>query len=425
MTSNLTDHRPAVDDAEPSRDSVLADYGLPDLQPHVAAAGTDTPDTLDQLHKLLTLATRITRTPYGMVNIITEGARHQIAAVGLEPGICSVEDSLCGAVFLRGQTTVVPDASRDPLFQNNPFVTGAAGAVRFYASVPLTTASGFVLGSLCVLSPVPGELPRARRAYLEIIASQVVAVLELHHHARMLAVSLADARRSNELLTSFAGRISHELRNPLTSVLGFAELGEERTPAAADDFAIIGRTSRRMLGRVDDMLAFSRIGGDVRRQPVSLAALVHDVEEDLARLLQDAAAEITVADVHFDADAGQLRTLLQNLIHNAVAYCRPGTAPRILVTAEKKVDELTIRVADNGKGIPAEDRDRVTEPLIRLHRDGDPPGSGFGLATCVRIAGAHGGHLEIGEGPDGGTVVSLRMPLDIPPTAAGSDCASH
>lgn len=425
MTIDLTGHSPAEVDVEPSRNSILADYGLPNLQPSVGAAGTGVPNTHDQLHKLLSLATRITRTPCGIVNIITEGERHQIAAVGIEPGVCSIQDSLCGSVFLRGKTTVVPDASRDPLFKDNPFVTGAAGAVRFYASVPLTTDSGFVLGSLCVLSPVAGELSRASRASLEIIAAQVVAVLELQHHARMLATSLADARRSNELLKSFAGRISHELRNPLTSVIGFTELGEERNPDAADDFAIIGRTSRRMLGRVDDMLAFSRIGGDVRRQPVSLASLVHDVEEDLARILQDAAAEISVDDAHFDADAGQLRTLLQNLIHNAVAYRRPGMAPEVRVTAEQHLNELTIRVADNGKGIPAEERDRVTEPLIRLHRDGDPPGSGFGLATCVRIARAHGGQLEIGEGPGGGTTVSLIIPATVPSDAAGADCTSH
>jgi len=317
---------------------------------------------------------------------------------------------LCSRVFLSGRTTVVPDASQDPLFRDHPFVTGHVAAIRFYASVPLATADGFVLGSLCVFSPAPAELAAAQQSALEIIASQVVEVLELHHHARMLARALDEARASNELLESFTARISHDLRNPLTSIIGFTELGEMQGAADADDVRLIGRTSRRMLAMVDDLLSFSRIGGALRRQPVSLAALVCAVEEDLTAVLKDSGADIQVSDAVLQADGEQLRILLQNLIHNAVAYSRPGVPPRILVTAEESPGALEVRVTDNGKGIPAEERIHVTEPLARLHREDDPPGSGLGLATCVRIAKAHGGRLSIGSAPDGGTTVSVWLP---------------
>ena len=318
---------------------------------------------------------------------------------------------MCASVFLRGETTVVPDASRDPLFRDHPFVTGRVASIRFYASVPLTTASGFVLGSLCVFSPAPAGLSPEQKTALEIIASQVVEVFELQHHARMLARSLEEAQKSNALLESFAGRISHDLRNPLASVIGFTELGELRNPAEAEDFRIIGRTSRRMLAMVDDILSFSRIGGALRPCPVSLAAVVHDVEEDLAFGLKEAGADIEVSDFALHADAEQLRTLLQNLIQNAVAYRRPDVPPRIQVMAETVPDGVAVRVTDNGKGIPVHERVSVTEPLVRLHRADDPPGFGLGLATCVRIAQAHGGRLEIGEVPGGGTTVSVILPV--------------
>ena len=74
-------------------------------------------------------------------------------------------------------------------------------------------------------------------------------------------------------------------------------------------------------------------------------------------------------------------------------------------------------MTDNGKGIPAQERDHVTEPLARLHRDDDPPGLGLGLATCLRIAKAHGGRLEISSGTDGGTTVAVTLPS---PAQAGS-----
>ena len=344
------------------------------------------------------------------MNIITEDEQHQIAATGIDPGVCSREVSMCSRVFLSGGTTVVPDASRDPMFRDHPCVTGQIAAIRFYASVPLTTANGFVLGSLCVFSPEPAELSAEKKTALEIIASQVVSVLELQHHARMLARSLEEARNSNGLLESFAGRISHDLRNPLTSIIGFTELGELQHDSNAEELRVIGRTSRRMLAMVDDILSFSSIGGTLRVLPVSLRAVVRDIEEDLALCLKEAGAEVDVADFALQADAGQLRVLLQNLIHNAVAYCRPGVPPRILVTASAVPDGVELRVTDNGKGIPAQERDHVTEPLVRLHREDDPPGSGLGLATCLRIAKAHGGRLEIGSGPVGGTTVSVMLP---------------
>ncbi|MFF2245975.1 ATP-binding protein [Arthrobacter sp. NPDC058130] len=389
---------------------MLEEYGLPQLEPHTAGTAADSPDTRGQLQNLLSLATTTTGIPFGVVNIITEDEQHHIAAMGIDPGVCSREVSMCSRVFLSGGTTVVPDASLDPMFQDHPFVTGQIAAIRFYASVPLTTANGFVLGSLCVFSLAPAELSTEKQAALEIIASQVVSVLELQHHARMLARSLEEARNSNELLESFASRISHDLRNPLTSIIGFTELGELQGSTDAEDFRIIGRTSRRMLAMVDDILSFSRIGGALRRQPVSLRAVVRDIEEDLALCLKDAGAEVDVADFALEADAGQLRVLLQNLIHNALAYSRPGVPPRILVTASAVPDGVQLQVTDNGKGIPEQERDHVTEPLVRLHRDDDPPGSGLGLATCLRIAKAHGGRLEISSGPDGGTTVSVTLP---------------
>ncbi|GIU56616.1 GAF domain-containing sensor histidine kinase [Arthrobacter sp. NicSoilC12] len=402
-----------------ARQSILAEYGLPRLEPLPATTGTRTPDTQDQLQKLLVLATTITGIPFGAVNIITADQQHHIAAVGIDPGVCSRDDSMCSRVFLSGRTTVVPDASRDPLFRSHPFVTGQSAAVRFYASVPLVTAGGFVLGSLCLFSPSPADLAPGQQTALETIASQVVEVLELHHHARMLARSLEEARNSNELLESFAARISHDLRNPLTSVIGFTELGELQRPEDADEFRIIGRTSRRMLAMVDDLLSFSRIGGALRRQPVSLQAVVRDVEEDLAADLLKAGADVEVSDVVLEADAGQLRALLQNLIHNSVAYRRLGIPPRILVSAEAVADGVAVRVTDNGKGIPPEKRGHVTEPLARLHRDDDPPGSGLGLATCVRIAKAHGGRLTISSGPDGGTTVSVLFRGSAPKDPTG------
>ena len=228
-----------------------------------------------------------------------------------------------------------------------------------------------------------------------------------------LAEALTETRGSNERLAEFTGRVSHDLRNPLTSILGYVELGameaEEDPGAAAQYLEIVGHSARRMLSMVEELLAFASVGGSLTRSRLSLADLVNDVTDDLSLGLKEAGGTVTCEDFAFDADGSQMRVALQNLIQNAVAYRRAGVPPVIRIEGQSSGAGVVLHVTDNGKGIGAQDRRRVVEPLVRLHREGDPPGSGLGLATCARIAAAHGGRLEIFPGPTGGTTVSLYL----------------
>lgn len=229
-----------------------------------------------------------------------------------------------------------------------------------------------------------------------------------------LADALDEAKDSNERLAEFTGRVSHDLRNPLTSILGYVELGATdaesgRTEDAAEYLEIVGGSARRMLSMVEELLAFASMGGSLSRSRLSLALLVKEVTEDLSPGLRESAAVVQCEDFEFDADATQMRVALQNLIQNAVAYRRPEVPPVITVSGQSAGAGVVLRVEDNGKGIGAADRRRVAEPLVRLQREGDPPGTGLGLATCARIAAAHGGGLEISPSPSGGTAVSIYL----------------
>jgi signal transduction histidine kinase len=229
-----------------------------------------------------------------------------------------------------------------------------------------------------------------------------------------LADALGEAKDSNKRLTEFTGRVSHDLRTPLTSILGYVELGamdmeSGQTEEAAEYLEIVGSSARRLLSMVEELLAFASIGGALSRSRLSLANLVEDVANDLSLDLREAGAVVQCEDFVLDADPSQLRAALQNLIQNAVAYRRPDVPPVISVIGQRAGAGVVVRVEDNGKGIGAGDRRRVVEPLVRLHREGDPAGSGLGLATCARIAAAHGGRLEISPSPGGGTTVSLYL----------------
>ncbi|UKA49741.1 GAF domain-containing sensor histidine kinase [Arthrobacter sp. FW305-123] len=395
-----------------SRDLELLEYGL-----DPAADSTLLPNAavMSALQNLVRLATELCGAPFGVVNIISAEYQHQIGAWGVDPGVCSREDSMCAKVFLSRERTVVPDASRDPRFADNPFVTGEIGNVRFYASVPLQTESGFVPGTLCVFSDKTKELRPEQVSMLEVLAKQVVELLELQHRTVQLDRTYAELRESNAKLAGFAGRVSHDLRIPLTTILGYVELVEddpdvEPNSTAARYLDRIGSSGRRMLGMLEDVLSYSRVGGAVQPTYVSLREVTGEVARDLGienhRIVE-------VEDLSLHADRGQLRTLLQNLLSNAMNYRSPERDLRVRISGVSNYQGATVFVADNGKGIRPQDRAKALEPLVRLRREGDGPGSGLGLATCNSIAKAHGGDLTLTETPGGGTTVAISFPAGL------------
>jgi signal transduction histidine kinase len=392
---------------------VLQEYRLPygeaDGRP-VDALDYETPP---ELLNLVKLAVRVSGMGAGVINIITADQQHQIAAVGVDASVCSRDDSMCSKVFTSGTITALADASRDPRFADNPFVNGRIADVRSYASVPLVTGNGYALGALCVFSPRVLEFGAEQREGLEILARQVVEVLELQFRTRQLIEALEVVRRSNEDLAGFAARVSHDLKNPLTAILGYTELSEEDDDVddsgpAARYFSIIRGSASRMLSTVEEVLEFSRIGGAISRRKVRLNTMMNAVLQDVLPLSSAHDAVVTVQDAQLCVDQAQVTALLQNLVSNAIKYSVPGCPPRIEVVASGGETQV-LRVIDHGKGIDPADRHRVLEPLVRLHRDGDPAGSGIGLATCARIAAAHAGSISLTETPGGGTTVTVDL----------------
>ena len=247
-----------------------------------------------------------------------------------------------------------------------------------------------------------------------VLQTRLVAARRVTALHRELAGALKAARTSNERLAEFTGRVSHDLRNPLTTLLGYVELAEmdagPDNENPAEYVEIIGSSARRMLAMVDDLLGFASIGGSLTRSRISLADLVQDVTTDLQHGLTQAGASVECIDFVLTADPVQMRVAIQNLIHNAIAYRRPEVQPVIRISGHSMEDGAVVRVSDNGKGIREKDRRRVVEPLVRLHREGDPAGTGLGLATCAQIAVAHGGRLDIESEENNGTTVSLYLP---------------
>jgi signal transduction histidine kinase len=273
--------------------------------------------------------------------------------------------------------------------------------------------------------PPPGD-HRTQKLEAELLA----ATQELARIHRELEALRERVRRDRAERCELLDAISHELRTPLTAIAGYHRLllGADVGPLNAPQRKYLEESHRgcqRLDAFLARMLAASRApSGEVvlelGRAP--LAAPIEAVAAMFQPLLAERGLRLTLA-LHPDARAARsdpvrIEQVLANLVGNAVKFARPDGVIEI-TTRPCTVPEhawvrqwVEISVADDGPGIPAEQRERVFEPYVQLgERRG---GIGLGLAICRRLVEAHGGEIRLAEREGGGCRFSFTLPAEPP-----------
>lgn len=255
----------------------------------------------------------------------------------------------------------------------------------------------------------PGEITSWVGIHLDITARKRME-MSLAEHVRKLS-------RSNAELEQFASVVSHDLRAPLTSIGGCAQLLKEtlrdRLDADASELLDNIQSSVEHMGRlIKSLLAYARVGKNgLKLAECPTERVLAGVLMDLRAALTETGARITHDPLPIvQADETLLGQLFQNLLENAIKY-RSESPPVVHISAKHTERHWMFSVKDNGIGIDPQHFEKIFQIFQRLHRDESRyPGLGVGLATCKKIVEEHGGQIWLESMPGGGSVFHFSLP---------------
>jgi signal transduction histidine kinase len=260
------------------------------------------------------------------------------------------------------------------------------------------------------LAQVGAEIDAMRRRIVSELATVERARAQLEEQALELT-------RSNSELEQFAYVASHDLQEPLRKIASFCQALKQRYGDQLDergeqyiDFAVDG--AKRMQVLINDLLAFSRVGRGGRDwTPVPLEKVVEEAERALAGQIEQARARVVVGQLPtIRGDRGQLVSLFQNLISNALKF-QSAEPPRVRIAARRLGAIWELICTDNGIGVEREYAERIFLIFQRLHSRDAYEGSGIGLALCRKIVEYHGGHIWLDSEFSNGARFRFTLPV--------------
>jgi signal transduction histidine kinase len=224
----------------------------------------------------------------------------------------------------------------------------------------------------------------------------------------------------DQMRQDFVANVSHEIQSPLTSISGFSKALKNKTMDETKRIhylTIIEEESERLSRLSENLLKLSSLQYELHpfhpqyyRLDEQLRGIVIACEPLWG--LKQQRIDLELAEVTIQADEDQLNQVWLNIIHNSIKFTPDKGA--ISIELKVKSGSAVVTITDSGVGIPAEELDDIFKPFYKVDkaRSGSTGGSGLGLSIVKRIVDIHQGDIEVTNAPTGGTVITLKLPLE-------------
>lgn len=367
------------------------------------------------------LALRL-NTDYALLSLVDKERQWFKSAYGLDAKETPRSHAICAHAIGGEGVFVVCDTSKDKRFSGNPLVTGAP-YIRFYAGMPLITAGGYAIGTLCVADTRPRErLEPEDEALLRVLASSAADAIELR------AVRAKPEREHRER-ASFIACMSHEIRTPLNGVIGAANLlaHGETDRNKLQYINAIRRSGEALSGIINNVLDYSKMEAGKHTSRVrehDIRVCVSEIAESLKPCADARSVSLTL--LFFPSlpaavmtDIVVIRSIVSNFMSNAIKCTREGHV--VLSVEAKEAGEqdgidVTISCLDTGKGFSPADTERIFG-MYEQTEDAAQGGSGLGLAICMKMAKTVNGTISACGEPGRGALFTAKLPAGALPSA--------
>ncbi len=234
---------------------------------------------------------------------------------------------------------------------------------------------------------------------------------------------VTELRRLEQMREEYVSLISHDLRNPLTALMGHSQflqrhLEQKGLEQESHTAELVVKNARRMNAMIHDLVESVRLESgylDLHKEATDLARLVQDVAEQVS--VVELRSRITIRSAEglplVPADPDRIERAITNLLSNALKYSPPESP--VVVQIERRGEEVLISVTDQGEGIPAHELPHLFQRFYRIKSGKSTEGLGLGLYISRMIADAHGGRIWVESEPGGGSSFYLALPIDTAP----------
>ncbi len=368
----------------------------------------------EEFDALTGLAARLCDVPISLINFIDTREQFTKSCVGISVERTPREQSICQYTILADEMFEINDLSEDKRFTNKSYVQGDPH-LRYYAGVPLKSSGGYTIGSLCIMDYEPSKLTERQRKDLKVLADEVMARLKLRKRENRL-------EKINAYKDRLMRVVSHDIRSPLSGILGAAEFLNESDLEDQDKTELadlITESARQIQNIVNELLDAELVQfGKLKYNPDphDISSIIKEITSLFKFMARNKKIELqsTIEEDIPDLliDKHLYKRIISNLLSNAIKFTPKGGEVAIEGYYKSDSQTLVTTVRDEGIGM-SEDQ---LENLFREKEEGGRPGTenessyGLGMVIVKKLCSVCDAKIEVESEVNRGTEFKVEIP---------------